>query len=250
MDGIAPAAVIPTPMKGKKKRIKRVTRGGKHSPASIVCTSHPSSRGHDATIEWGLVLSLLVMTLYLYGFFESMMALPDVPHSVGRHLGENLNLAKDEHVGNADLPTTDALPVRSNRFESRASKQLADAFDKSPSVHVPEHKWPHSVTNEDGGFETIIHPGDRKTTMSVPKFWSPPIHNGGLMTRATAMKVGSCNEPDPKTGSIARGDECPPDERTIYFAIASYRDFQCRFTVESAFKRAKNPLRIRVGECS
>ena len=61
------------------------------------------------------------------------------------------------------------------------------------------------------------------------------------------MKVGTCNEPDPVTGSKVRGDACPVDQRTIFIAIASYRDYQCRYTLESAFLRAKNPDRIRVG---
>lgn len=38
-----------------------------------------------------------------------------------------------------------------------------------------------------------------------------------------------------------------PETRTIFVAIASYRDWQCRFTVESIFQRAKFPERIRVG---
>ena len=67
------------------------------------------------------------------------------------------------------------------------------------------------------------------------------------MSRDLALKIGSCSLPN-DNDVVARGDDCPVDNRTIYFAIASYRDFQCRFTVESAFLRAKNPKRIRVGE--
>ena len=44
-----------------------------------------------------------------------------------------------------------------------------------------------------------------------------------------------------------RGDACPPDDRTISVAIASYRDWQCRDTVSSIFGRAKYPERVRVG---
>uniref|UniRef100_A0A7S1D8Q1 Uncharacterized protein n=1 Tax=Cyclophora tenuis TaxID=216820 RepID=A0A7S1D8Q1_CYCTE len=173
------------------------------------------------------------------------MALPEVPKGagvgVGRHLGENLNLAKDEwSVENIDEAQ---IPAIADTLRRHVPKSPSGA---NGAIQVPDHKWPASVRYENN-FETIVHPGDGHTTMSVPKFWSPPIHNGVLMTRETAMKVGSCNEPDKVTGSIVRGDDCPPDERTIYFAIASYRDFQCRYTVESAFLRAKNPKRIRIG---
>ena len=83
-------------------------------------------------------------------------------------------------------------------------------------------------------------------TLSVPRFWSPPIHNNKLMTRDQAMSIGSCITPDPSTGSLARGDRCPLSDRTIFVAIASYRDWQCRYTVESIFNRAKYPERVRV----
>jgi hypothetical protein len=82
--------------------------------------------------------------------------------------------------------------------------------------------------------------------MQVPPFWSPPIHNGELMSRETAMRIGSCSVPD-ASGNYGRGDGCPADQRTIFIQIASYRDFQCRLTVESAFSRASHPERIRVG---
>jgi len=114
------------------------------------------------------------------------------------------------------------------------------------ALAIPEHKWPVSINDEDGKFEDIKHPGDESVTLAVPRFWSPPIHNNKLMTRDQAMSIGSCATPDPQTGSLARGDRCPPSERTVFVAIASYRDWQCRYTVESIFSRAKNPNRVRV----
>lgn len=115
---------------------------------------------------------------------------------------------------------------------------------RSPTI--PEHKWPVSINDEDGNFEDIQHPGDASVTLSVPRFWSPPVHSNKLMTRDQAMSIGSCRTPDPSTGRLARGDRCPPSDRTIFVAIASYRDWQCRYTVESIFNRAKYPERVRV----
>mmetsp|Transcript_798 Transcript_798/g.1750 ORF Transcript_798/g.1750 Transcript_798/m.1750 type:complete len:665 (-) Transcript_798:112-2106(-) len=126
----------------------------------------------------------------------------------------------------------------------RRNKDTASNAGEPPIV--PEHKWPASINDEDGTFEDIKHPGDSSSTLTVPKFWSAPIHNNKLMTREQAMSIGSCITPDPKTGNIARGDQCPIAERTIFVAIASYRDWQCRYTVESIFTRAKHPERVRV----
>ena len=228
-------------IRGGRRRQKNAKRGG---ATTVVCTT--TSRDDDASVEWGLILSLLVMTLYVYGVLESVMALPEVPLSLGRRFGENWNVAKDEYSQEKDrqLQVLPHPPLRNNNID----------FNDS-TVQIPSHYWPASIFGTRDGkkapeqMETILHPGDGQTVLSVPKFWSGPIHHGKLMSRDTAMRVGSCNEPDPQTGSIVRGDACPPNERTIYFAIASYRDFQCRLTIESAFSRAKNPHRIRIGTC-
>jgi hypothetical protein len=226
MDGIAPAPTPLAPAKGKKVK------------ASLRHSANPG-------MELGVLLSLLILALYFYGFLESIFALPDIQNQLmppPRLFDDaNLNVAVDsyERVG-ATKDTLGAVVKPDN--SANAFVRLVNIAD------IPQHVWPPSVRNEPDNFETIIHPGDEVTTLSVPKFWSPPIHQGGLMSRELAMKIGSCSVPDSKTGSLARGEDCPEDDRTIYFAIASYRDFQCRFTVESAFMRAKNPKRIRVGE--
>jgi len=111
---------------------------------------------------------------------------------------------------------------------------------------VPKSIWPVTTRNEDGRWEDIEHPGDSSITMTVPRFWSPPIHDQKLMSRAKAMQVGTCITPD-SNGSLQRGDICEQNDRTIFVAVASYRDWQCRFTVESILSRAKYPERIRIG---
>lgn len=119
---------------------------------------------------------------------------------------------------------------------------------------IPQAKWPISIRDEDGNFDEVIHPGHKAkgnpdVIMSVPKMWIDDpvsIHQNKLMSRELAMKIGSCITPD-ANGNHARGDGCPFSERTIYVAIASYRDYQCRDTVTSIFERAKFPERIRVG---
>ena len=140
------------------------------------------------------------------------------------------------------------LPANNNtRYEN-----LEDASDgESP---IPRSKWPISIRDDEGNFENVIHPGHRAmghpdVIMSVPRFWinNPvSVHRMTLMPRELAMQIGSCVTPDPLTGDHARGDDCPVNERTIYVAIASYRDWQCRDTVTSIFSRATHPNRVRV----
>ena len=102
----------------------------------------------------------------------------------------------------------------------------------------------------------------------VPKFWDPPVYgviaderelrgekppkdlprdgvrrylgNYGsrLMTPSEAKSIGS---------RIPSQDDGEETLETIFIAIASYRDWQCSKTIESAFLRARHPERLRVG---
>jgi len=129
-----------------------------------------------------------------------------------------------------------------------------DSQQGNNSRVIPRAKWPISIRDEDGNFDDVVHPGHKAkgnpdVIMSVPKMWidNPvSVHQHKLMSRELAMKIGSCATPD-TSGNHARGDSCPISERTIYVAIASYRDYQCRDTVTSIFERAKFPERVRVG---
>lgn len=215
-------------------------------PVEVVCTAHAVASSKNS-IELGLVLSCFVFGLYLHGFYASMMVLPAV--ATGRSLGGgNLNLAKL-------LPNkmTDPLLLdikTPEEYHNLQQQQIGDSKEDEFPMMVPYATWPvMKLQDIPSQFETILHPGDTTTQMSVPKFWSPPLQNPNVVfTRDQAMKVGTCIEVDPITGSHVRGDACPPHQRTIFLAIASYRDYQCRYTVESVFNRAEYPERIRVGE--
>ena len=141
-----------------------------------------------------------------------------------------------------------------NEKESDDAEDGDDEEEEANKGPVPIAQWPVSIRDEDGDFETVIHPGHKAKghpdhPMQVPRFWIDDpvsIHQNTLMSRDLAMKIGSCINPD-EHGSKSRGDDCPVSERTIYVAIASYRDWQCRDTVTSIFSRAKHPERVRVG---
>lgn len=237
-------------------------------PGEIVCTTHDLKNTKNST-ELGLLLVLAVIGLYLYGFFESIQALPDI--STGRHIGANMNLAmmemdtvpgSDGDNSEIGLEISDVHRETSSENtqikgekekEKQYKKQKVLAVDshvdgdEQDDIPIPVGTWPVVVGNEKDNYETMIHVGDLKTVMSVPKFWSRPVHNNKQFTRSQAMKIGTCAEPDPVTGSSVRGDLCPISQRTIFVGIASYRDYQCRETLESVFLRAENPNRIRVG---
>jgi hypothetical protein len=64
--------------------------------------------------------------------------------------------------------------------------------------------------------------------LKVPKFWQP-IKGQDLLTI---------------------GDILPGGVETVFLMIASYRDFQCRETIASAFTKADHPERLFVGGSS
>mmetsp|Transcript_21039 Transcript_21039/g.25789 ORF Transcript_21039/g.25789 Transcript_21039/m.25789 type:complete len:600 (+) Transcript_21039:155-1954(+) len=123
---------------------------------------------------------------------------------------------------------------------------LPPNLKRETDFFIPQKKWPVSVRDEQESFETIIHPANRSEepkTLMVPKFWmeKPLIdfESGDvLMRRSVSLKSGSLNS---STG------ENKSETRTIFVMIASYRDWQCRHTVESIFNTATFPERVRVG---
>ena len=262
----------------RPRRTRRTKRKRTSSPTSFDLT--------ETSTTIGYAFVLIIISLYGLGCLAGIRSLPEVDQPqmmeggwarIGRaakralasRFGRgNLNVARDGIVPAIDLVEAEAESSQEEqiREEARPDAVTADNKQERPppkqqhlrgkvdkmggnaasSPTIPEHKWPVSINDEDGNFEDIQHPGDASVTLSVPRFWSPPIHNNKLMTRDQAMSVGSCITPDPSTGSLARGDRCPPSDRTIFVAIASYRDWQCRYTVESIFNRAKYPERVRV----
>ena len=217
-------------------------------------------------IEVAVLIAVAILVVYFFGFYESVMYLPEskVPDFRG-HMGANLNLPHpDEWDREAAIfqepdsvaqavqnvldhkeiipPPPPAKPVSLEPPSPMKGELRELEFDGDDGI--PAGKWPVSIRDET--FEEINHPGDSATKMKVPKFWSKPIHDNILMTREQALKIGTCVEPDPITGSHNRGTDCPLDQRTIFVGIASYRDFECRSTAESIFLRAKNPHRIRI----
>lgn len=125
--------------------------------------------------------------------------------------------------------TTDYVP---NKFSYQNSNvrqgkvgEVVDVVSKVYTLDSPRPasnlSWPPVL--KDGtipigdGFDIMPFSG-----LKVPRFWKP---EGDMFT----------------SGSKVNGEE------TIFLMIASYRDFQCRETITSAFNKADHPERLFVG---
>lgn len=116
-------------------------------------------------------------------------------------------------------------------------------LSKSTATYQTRH-WPLTVREEENDFELLSHPANDKVTLSVPRFFLQ-AEDGSMETlgrirslsRNLANMVGRTTVDGSRDFSV----------RTIFVGIASFRDWHCRYTVESLFLRAKYPERIRVG---
>ena len=247
-----------TAVVGKQRRRKKgsaKTSSSGFFPTDIVCTDRDLKRSKKST-ELALLLGLAVVALYLFGFVQLMESMPEISNKIRHYkLGGNLNLARmetdsgtsnrSEQAADDDGRSVEVKPRKNKAGKAVPPPTKASEVANDGDIPIPVGKWPVSVRGEEQ--DIMVHVGDNKTLMKVPKWWSPPVHNNKQFTREQARQIGTCAEPDPVTGSAVRGEDCPADQRTIFIGIASYRDYQCRLTLESAFNRAANPNRIRVG---
>mmetsp|Transcript_9397 Transcript_9397/g.13940 ORF Transcript_9397/g.13940 Transcript_9397/m.13940 type:complete len:535 (-) Transcript_9397:52-1656(-) len=187
---------LPTPTTDQQQP-KAERYGRKYASKKRSASSSAASLADTAT-----VLITLVIIMYTTGVIKSYVALPTIQSDAIWFPGWDM---QQEVAGDEKNKDSNSLTRDSN---TRA--------------------WPVSVRYET--FETIKHPGDPSSTLSVPTFYSDHITDGRLMTRAEADAVGIEKNNMP----------------TIFVAIASYRDWQCRTTLESIFNRAKFPERVRV----
>jgi len=145
-----------------------------------------------------------------------------------------------------------------------SQSQSIDVSAAYPLLHIEDYgkRTPFPGSINAASYITIPHPAtevsstvsDAISTLSVPPLWDPKEFTpyGGvrkylgdygqtLLTPEQAQTIGSYVTIPSEDGMGFI------DLETIFVAIASYRDFQCRQTVESAFSSAKYPERLRVG---
>ena len=175
---------------------------------------------------------------------------------------EKLKRFRDKHRRGATLAEEEGAIIDSNSsIDNNSNDNINNSKSnangnpsQTTASGIPIGKWPVSIRDEEGMFEEIPHIGyaymGKDVKMTVPRLWADDpvaIHQNKLMSRERALSIGTCITPDPKTNSNTRGDKCPLSERTIFVAIASYRDWQCRDTVDSILSTAAHPERVRVG---
>jgi len=180
----------------------------------------------------------IVFFFYILVFIRTFQFLPPIP-SMGQHLPNY-----DPH-DNVEFPSSSLLkePLRIDELAKR---------------------MPFPIKIDEKTYETITHPAmelrhtkvEDDSTLSVPPYWKPTELEkyGGvrkylgdygrhLMTPEQAQTIGSFVTLN-NDGTAAGASTITLE--TIFIAIASYRDFQCRQTIESAFIRAKYPQRLRI----
>jgi len=113
-----------------------------------------------------------------------------------------------------------ALPAESAEDNSGSKNGQLDPWNLPwPSVQVDQV----SIPDNEGAEEMPL------TGMKVPRFWEPKI------------------DPENPDKSMYELGTYVNGQPTIYLMIASYRDFQCRETITSAYMRSDHPERLFVG---
>ena len=220
-------------------------------------------RRAQSSTEQTLVFATVIMLItYIYLTMKSLQQLPPIPSLDDNtihwhHYSQEAmhSLPNDTVTASSTADTdTDTDTDTSTPFPQQIDFTLSDELKLSTSDQ----------------FESIIHPAVEllpslaeqmdNEKMIVPKFYNPPSYQkyGGirsylgnygqrLMTLEEAQSIGSfvLSKND---GSKNNNNHHQKKERleTIFVAIASYRDYQCKQTIESIFSRATYPERIRI----
>ena len=211
--------------------------------------------GGGFVVDTPLIIRLAVLVIALWALSLFVLPLPDHETHLVRRRSVSLRLHPNkERISTSSrwVQSTEGRDASGNRMDPMTIRYTPARFP----LAAPTATWPvpHIDLRDGYQYESIIHPGaygggdDTEPRMRVPRFWSRPLHNNTLLSRELATSIGTCTTPDGTSinRSHARGSACPPDERTIFVALASYRDYQCRDTLESIFIRARHPERIRV----
>mmetsp|Transcript_8778 Transcript_8778/g.19314 ORF Transcript_8778/g.19314 Transcript_8778/m.19314 type:complete len:732 (-) Transcript_8778:592-2787(-) len=222
-----PPTVPHTTSRSTPSRLKRPTPGNVEAPSTHLLPPY-------------LLLSLfsaLFVLLYATGSFTAYISLMEV-ESEGSYRGQTM--------GDDDVTLYQYLFHHSNGISFKT-----DGTDDGGGVkYLDERKHPRDNRPffprcADEPFLKISHPGNAELgLMEVPRLWVPPgpKHESGD-SEIWHKRTGKLMTPD-EAAEI--GTYSPWGDETIFVAISSYRDWQCRYTVESIFGRASHPERIRV----
>lgn len=174
----------------------------------------------------------------------------------------------DDHNKNPDWetimhPGTEALIAIHGESYLQKMKNGVTAAEIAELLSGNNLRGSKENKNPDGSEQNRVQDGH----MRVPKLWDPPVF--GVIADERERRGEKSSKDLPRDGvrrylgnfgsrlmtpSEAKsiGSRIPSKDNdelleTIFVAVASYRDWQCSRTVESAFVRASHPERLRVG---
>lgn len=148
---------------------------------------------------------------------------------------------------------TEGEPALDTAAVSNAQKSVEVPDRVSQIYDLQHHSFPLHVGND---LEEIVHPGlalvkdsPQKTkglpaTLKVPKFFEDS--HGHVYGGSIRAYLGGGNRLPTPLEAKSVGSFDSEGRESIYASVASYRDYECRLTVEDLYARAKYPNRIRV----
>ncbi len=224
------------PLGGAVQAAMNITRG-EASSFTVVKKAYtrqdPPALSHEVSLSSKagvipLASEWLLMRSHQGGSAYKLTPSSDPHHGSSVHLDVPLVISSSGGV-EGDGPSFGT--IHSEHQHAQAGLHADADIDKKNWISSTHLKWPpvqddFSIKPEEGYDEMPL------TKMKVPRFWYPQEGENW-------NKVGS------KT-SIGNPNGDGQDE-TIFLMIASYRDFQCRETITSAFKKADHPERLYVG---
>ena len=136
------------------------------------------------------------------------------------------------------------MNMNMNMGNMGADRSARRALSRSNAIYATR-KWPLSVRDEQADFEFMPHPANDKVTLSLPRFFL--TRDDGTMDTLGRVKSISKTMTNLVGRTTVDGSR-DFSVRTIFISIPNFRDnWHCRYTIESIFKRAKYPERIRLG---
>ena len=149
-------------------------------------------------------------------------------------------------VGGKDTPTN-AIGDADQEEVDEGLMRVPKFWDPSPYRIIADERARRQRSGSDGGSRknnsTDHNTLEQEESSGVRRYLGN--YGARLMTPAEAKSIGSRIPLNNDNNTTSNADEALLLE-TIFVAVASYRDWQCSRTVESAFKRATYPERIRV----
>jgi len=129
---------------------------------------------NDSSIAIAIIIIIVLLVLSI-GFIFSINALPDIESDI-----HDTSIFKSYGIDENNKQLFSSLskknksimiwPTKEDSPDSSDSSDDEENVIEVDGITIPKSTFPMSIRYEDDNFEDIIHPGDEKTVISVPKF--------------------------------------------------------------------------------